>query len=129
MIHSWITYKLHIMYPVMRLNPFNAELNPISHLLALLGAHDILHVSRVRVNLPLGYALRFSNREGICLTNIFRLPLGPTVLFSVYIRKFRVKMIWLECEAISPFCAMVNSLFMCVYSYHYGFKGTNQEKC
>jgi hypothetical protein len=31
-------------------NPLNAELNPICHLLALLGAHHILHVSRVRVN-------------------------------------------------------------------------------
>jgi len=28
----------------------NAELNPIYHLLALLGAHHILHVSRIRVN-------------------------------------------------------------------------------
>jgi transposase len=32
------------------LNPFNAELNPICHLLALLGAHPILHVSRIGVN-------------------------------------------------------------------------------
>jgi len=32
------------------LNPLNAELNPICHLLALLGAHHILHVSRIRVN-------------------------------------------------------------------------------
>jgi len=31
-------------------NPLDAELNPIYHLLALLGAHPILHVSRVRVN-------------------------------------------------------------------------------
>ena len=30
-------------------NPLNAELNPICHLLALLGAHQILHVSRIRV--------------------------------------------------------------------------------
>ena len=30
-------------------NPLNAELNPICHLLALLGAHLILHVSRIRV--------------------------------------------------------------------------------
>jgi len=30
-------------------NPLNAELNPICHLLALLEAHHILHVSRVRV--------------------------------------------------------------------------------
>jgi len=31
------------------LNPLNAELKPICHLLALLGAHHILHVSRIRV--------------------------------------------------------------------------------
>jgi len=31
-------------------NPLNAELNHICHLLALLEAHHILHVSRVRVN-------------------------------------------------------------------------------
>jgi len=30
-------------------NPLNAELNPICHLLALLGAHHILHVSGLRV--------------------------------------------------------------------------------
>jgi hypothetical protein len=29
-------------------NPLNAELNPICHLLAFLGAHPILHVSRIR---------------------------------------------------------------------------------
>ena len=32
------------------INPLNAELNPICHLLALLGAHHILNVSRIRVN-------------------------------------------------------------------------------
>jgi len=31
-------------------NPLNTELNRIYHLLALLGAHHILHVSRIRVN-------------------------------------------------------------------------------
>jgi len=30
-------------------NSLNAKLNPICHLLALLGAHHILHVSRIRV--------------------------------------------------------------------------------
>jgi hypothetical protein len=33
-----------------RFNPLNAELNPICPLLALFGAHHILHVSRIRVN-------------------------------------------------------------------------------
>jgi len=32
------------------INTLNAELNPICHLLALLGSHPILHVSRIRVN-------------------------------------------------------------------------------
>jgi hypothetical protein len=32
-------------------NPSNAKLNPICHLLALLGAYPILHVSRIRVKL------------------------------------------------------------------------------
>ena len=31
------------------LNTLNAELNPICYLLALLGAHHFLHVSRIRV--------------------------------------------------------------------------------
>jgi hypothetical protein len=33
-------------YDGSTINPLNAELNPISHLLALLGAHPILHVSK-----------------------------------------------------------------------------------
>ena len=32
-------------------NPLNAELNPICHLLALLGVHHFLHVSRIRVKI------------------------------------------------------------------------------
>jgi tRNA(Phe) wybutosine-synthesizing methylase Tyw3 len=31
------------------MNPLNAELNPIWHLLALLRAHPILHIKRKRV--------------------------------------------------------------------------------
>jgi len=32
------------------INRLSAELNPIFHLLALLGVHHILHVSKIRVN-------------------------------------------------------------------------------
>ena len=38
------------------LNPLNAELNPICHLLALLETHHTLHVSRIRVNVLLIYS-------------------------------------------------------------------------
>jgi len=33
----------------LEINPLNPELNPICYLLALLGAHYFLHVSRIRV--------------------------------------------------------------------------------
>jgi len=34
-----------------KFKPLNTELNPVCHLLALLGARNILHASKVRVNL------------------------------------------------------------------------------
>jgi len=37
------------MHGPTNINPLNAELNLVCHLLALLGAHPILHVSRIRV--------------------------------------------------------------------------------
>ena len=36
---------------ISSINPLNPELNPICYLLALLGAHHFLHVSRIRVKL------------------------------------------------------------------------------
>ena len=48
----------------MRINPLNAELNHICHLLALLGAHHFLHVSRIRVKVG---ATEYGTEEGgIC---------------------------------------------------------------
>jgi hypothetical protein len=46
-VHAFLLfYKIHF-------NPLNAELNPICHFLALVGAHHILHVSRIRVKITL----------------------------------------------------------------------------
>jgi hypothetical protein len=41
-IHSWV--RQHELF-------VNAESNPICYLLALLGAHHIFHVSRIRVKI------------------------------------------------------------------------------
>jgi hypothetical protein len=38
------------VYNLFDFNPLKAELNPICHLLALLGAHHIFHASGLRVN-------------------------------------------------------------------------------
>ena len=39
-----------LYYEYQIVNPLNAELNPIRHLLALVGARRIVHVGRIRVN-------------------------------------------------------------------------------
>jgi hypothetical protein len=54
-MRSWSV--ICIWCSVELINPLNAELNPICHLLALLGTHHILHVSRITVN---NYTLRIS---------------------------------------------------------------------
>ena len=52
--HSQVRFKNSNVANAYRLlfcsiNPLNPELNPICYLLALLGAHHFLHVSRIRV--------------------------------------------------------------------------------
>ena len=42
--------KKDIMFLEVLFNALNAELNPIRHLLALVGARHIAHVGRIRVN-------------------------------------------------------------------------------
>jgi len=45
------TENVHIMlFCKYQINPLDAKLNPICYLLALFGAHHILHISRIRVN-------------------------------------------------------------------------------
>ena len=41
----------HVRASGLQFNPLKPELNPICYLLALLGAHHFLHVSRIRVKL------------------------------------------------------------------------------
>jgi hypothetical protein len=47
--YSTLEFVIFSHTSVPNLNPLNAELHPICHLLALLGAHHILHISRLRV--------------------------------------------------------------------------------
>jgi hypothetical protein len=50
-LHSLGYGKLPVNSSIALINPLNAELHPICLLLALLGAHPILHISRIRVKL------------------------------------------------------------------------------
>jgi hypothetical protein len=53
--NTFIPLRTNILVCVVSFNPLNAQLNPICHLLSLLGAHHILHVSRIRINVPAKY--------------------------------------------------------------------------
>ena len=57
--HKSIMQNCFVLLTQSILNPLNTELNPISHLLALLGAHTILHISRIKVNV-LEYKYKFN---------------------------------------------------------------------
>ena len=64
------------------LNPLNVELNPIRHLLPLVGARHIVHVSRMRVNRAL------NSREKKTETNEWRLheqTYGERHLVKLYV--------------------------------------------
>ena len=52
-------------------NPLNAELNPVCYLLALLGAHHFLHVSRIRVK-ALTFRLLMSYIYGAPILDVSR---------------------------------------------------------
>jgi len=78
------TYPRRCRDLIATFNPLNAELNPICHLLALLGAHHILHVSGIRVkertgNIPSARRLRVtSNKPVHSMPKFYKLS-EPTV--------------------------------------------------
>jgi len=51
MLYQHSSRKTALISNGTNFNPLNPELNPICYLLALLGAHHFLHVSRIRVKL------------------------------------------------------------------------------
>jgi transposase len=57
----------------MIVNPLSPELNPLCYLLALLGAHHFLHISRIRVK-----SLTFSLLIHIYMERLFLMFLDHT---------------------------------------------------
>jgi len=65
------TAATHYRQQKTAINPLNPELNPICYLLALLGAHHFLHVSRIRVKL-LTFRLLISYIYGAPILDVSR---------------------------------------------------------
>jgi len=61
----------HKFLTILPINPLKPELNPICYLLALLGAHHFLHVSRIRVKL-LTFRLLMSYIYGAPILDVSR---------------------------------------------------------
>jgi hypothetical protein len=72
-------------------NPLNAELNPICHLLALLGGATIVVVSRLRVNYITVVCINSNNnyyRRFRDLNLVFKIPMGTLKNFFEIYRQF-----------------------------------------
>ena len=70
--HKYGKYQPTVSSPThIGVNPLNPELNPICYLLALLGAHHFLHVSRIRVKL-LTFRLPISYIYGAPIPDVSR---------------------------------------------------------
>jgi len=65
---SGFSYRASFKYYI---NPLNPELNPICYLLALIGVHHFLHVSRIRVKL-LTFRLLMSYIYGAPILDVSR---------------------------------------------------------
>jgi len=65
--------EINVLHTIRRrkVNPLKPELNPICYLLALLGAHHFLHVSRIRVKL-LTFRLLMSYIYGALILDVSR---------------------------------------------------------
>jgi len=95
--HSLTQHDTCILCSSWRLvNPLNAKLNPICHLLALLGAHHILHVSRIRVKMIIASKIEFTSSDFVVCVHAHThthtcsvMFYGPFVWSSVLVREVK----------------------------------------
>jgi hypothetical protein len=98
--------RLKILVP-NSFNPLNAELNPICHLLVLLGAHPILHISRIRVNI---YSLpRKQNSSPYTVNTCSDCSVLQPFLLSTNGSRGWGKVCWTFSPSISNSCCITNA--------------------
>ena len=92
-------------------NPLNAELNPIRHLLALVGARHIVHVSRIRVKAyPVGFSvfylqlmLHLVSSSQTCLSRLFLIRESTLKSKEITIERRTSRSIYLKFSRAAPF--------------------------
>jgi hypothetical protein len=74
---------MELLYCNSLINPLNAELKPTCHLLALLEAHPILHISRIRVK-ALVFRMSSNNKPHFSITvENFGIHISPSSFLEV----------------------------------------------
>ena len=95
------------------INPLNAELNSICHLLALLEAHPILHVSRVRVKIQLGLVFRPFLFMTIYFYNLCRVGPSTPDLWCMTVATLASFLYLVRSQLFSGVHVFLLSLFQC----------------
>jgi hypothetical protein len=85
-------------FVAQHLNSLKAELSPICHLLALLAAHHILHVSRIRVNYCATAVPKYRINARIILSRTFLHRL--TTLKNGGLGNLSKRALWCLCSAL-----------------------------
>ena len=79
-------------------NPLNAELNPICHLLALLGSHHILHVSGLKVKPCSSNRLRYHLDITLSVCSLYQCADAPLNISSF---RCAIRQHLLDCFALN----------------------------
>ena len=113
---TWTVTLRHLMFSyrfllkiqfLWNVNPLNAKLNPVCHLLALLRAHHILYVSRIRVK-PCRYNFRRFERPVMPSHRhvrqywIFKVHLWPNIVLITGRNQFWAKIGSVYCRCQFP---------------------------
>ena len=94
------------------INPLNTELNPICHRLALLGAHHILHISRIRVNPQLCLFIAVICTSKQLFTLHFKLSLTAHSVcrfFSLHSTVFHFRNYKRNCDSMNLCCKQIQT--------------------
>ena len=105
---SWMSQNIpptgNILFTVCSIwfiNPLNTKLNPICHLLALLGAHPLQHFSRIRVNLREAFPVEEILEKPQCSSHI-------TLVLFIY---------WRSLSYITSYRKLENEIFIVISVY------------
>jgi hypothetical protein len=98
-----LAFRLLLEITSRPVNPLNAELNPICHLLELLGAHHILRVSKIRVNETLG--------QNSACTNSTQ----PSVWNEFWLWNYTQRpSVWVIFACLNEWCVFINTEIICL---------------